>query len=155
MQKTNVLRILDSKSLKYGVTEYEVEEEALDAVTVANKINAEIDQVFKTLVARGDGNNIFVFVIPGQYELDLKKAAKASSNKKVEMIKVKELLPLTGYIRGGCSPIGMKKNYPTFIDESALLFEEIYFSAGKRGMQVKLAPLELAEITSSEFSDLI
>ena len=155
MQKTNVLRILDSKAVSYSVFEYEVDEDSLDAVTVADKINADIEQVFKTLVASGEKNNIFVFVIPGQYELDLKKAALASGNKKIEMLKVKDLLATTGYIRGGCSPIGMKKSYPTFIDESALLFDKIYFSAGKRGMQVKLSPELLAEITSAVFSDLI
>jgi Cys-tRNA(Pro)/Cys-tRNA(Cys) deacylase len=155
MQRTNVLRILDSKLIGYKVFEYEVSEDTLDAITVANKINADIEQVFKTLIARSDNSNIFVFVIPGRYELDLKKAAKASGSKKIELIKVKELLPLTGYIRGGCSPVGMKKSYPTFIDESADLFDDIYVSAGKRGMQIKLSPEKLCEITEAAFADLI
>ncbi len=155
MQKTNVLRILDSKNVEYSIFEYDVDEESLDAVTVAEKIGADPDQVFKTLIARGDGNSIFIFVIPGQYGLDLKKAAKVSGNKKIEMIKMKEILPLTGYIRGGCSPIGMKKQYPTFIDESAVVFPEIIFSAGKRGIQVKLPPFTLASISNAVFADLI
>ena len=110
--------------------------------------------MFKTLVTRGDGNAFFVFVIPVAESLDMKKAAKVSGNKKIEMIHVKEILDITGYIRGGCSPIGMKKPFPTFIDETAQLYEKIYFSAGKRGVQIILDPSELASVTGGIFADL-
>lgn len=155
MAKTNTIRILEAANIRHDKFEYEVSEDKLDAETVADKINADHEQVFKTLIARNEKNENFVFCIPGNYELDLKKAAKASGNKKVEMIKVKEILPLTGYIRGGCSPIGMKKLFPTYIDESAQLFDEIYVSAGMRGMQVKLSPIDLINLINAEFSDLI
>jgi Cys-tRNA(Pro)/Cys-tRNA(Cys) deacylase len=155
MTKTNAVRILESKKIKFKTFEYEFDENELDAISVARKISANPETVFKTLVARGDKNGINVFVIPGNFELNLKKAATASGNKKVELIKVKELLPLTGYIRGGCSPIGMKKNFPTYIDESAQLFEEIYVSAGVRGMQIYLSPEDLLNICVGEFADLI
>lgn len=155
MSKTNAVRILEAAEILHQTFEYEVNEDELDAVSVADKINAEHEQVFKTLIAKNDKNENFVFCIPGNYELDLKKAAKASGNKKIEMIKVKEILPLTGYIRGGCSPIGMKKLFPTFIDETAQLFNEIYVSAGMRGMQVKLSPTELKSLITAEFADLV
>lgn len=155
MSKTNAVRILEAAEIHHKTFEYEVNEDELDAVSVAEKINAEHEQVFKTLIARNDRNENFVFCIPGNYELDLKKAAKASGNKKIEMIKVKEILPLTGYIRGGCSPIGMKKLFPTFIDETALLFDEIYVSAGMRGMQVKLSPSDLSKLINAVFTELI
>lgn len=155
MSKTNAVRILEAAEIHHKTFEYEVNEDELDAVSVAEKINAEHEQVFKTLIARNDRNENFVFCIPGNYELDLKKAAKASGNKKIEMIKVKEILPLTGYIRGGCSPIGMKKLFQTFIDETALLFDEIYVSAGMRGMQVKLSPSDLSKLINAVFTELI
>ncbi len=126
----------------------------MDAISVAKKIGSPPEQVFKTLVARGNKNGVNVFVIPGNVELNLKKAATESGNKKMEMIKMKELLPLTGYIRGGCSPIGMKKKYPSYIDSSALNFEEIWMSAGIRGMQVKISPKDLAEIIEGKFVEL-
>lgn len=152
--KTNAVRILESKNIVHSTSEYEFNEDEIDAVSVANKIGADPESVFKTLVARNEKNEILVFVIPGSFELNLKKAATASGSKKIEMIKVKELLPLTGYIRGGCSPVGMKKLYPTFIDETAQLNEQIYVSAGVRGMQIKLSPLDLAKIINAEFADL-
>ena len=155
MTKTNVIRILELHKIEHSIFNYEVDENALDAVTVANKVNANPESVFKTLIANGDKTGINVFVIPGNFELDLKKAAKVSDNKKIEMIKVKELLPLTGYMRGGCSPIGMKKQFPTFIDETAQLFEMIYISAGVRGTQVKLSPLDLLNLVNAQFVDLI
>ncbi|MFN8672358.1 MAG: Cys-tRNA(Pro) deacylase [Candidatus Sericytochromatia bacterium] len=155
MSKTNAVRILDAKKINYSLHTYEVDEENLDAVTVANKINAEPESVFKTLVARGDKNGINVFCIPGNMELDLKKSASISGNKKVEMIKVKEITDLTGYIRGGCSPIGMKKEYPTYIDETCNLFDEIYISAGVRGTQIKISPNDLKELINAVFADLI
>jgi Cys-tRNA(Pro)/Cys-tRNA(Cys) deacylase len=153
--KTNAVRILESKNIAHETVEYESDENEIDAVSVSNKIGAEPEIVFKTLVARNEENQILVFVIPGNFELNLKKAAKASGSKSIEMIKVKELQPLTGYIRGGCSPIGMKKLFPTFIDETAQLNEKIYCSAGIRGMQLHLSPLDLANVTEAEFADLI
>lgn len=155
MAKTNAVRILEAGKIPHQTFKYDVDENELDALTVADKINADHEQVFKTLIARNDKNENFVFCIPGNCELDLKKAAKAGGNKKIEMIKVKEILPLTGYIRGGCSPIGMKKLFPTYIDETAQLFEEIYISAGVRGMQVKLSPVDLKNLINAEFADLI
>jgi Cys-tRNA(Pro)/Cys-tRNA(Cys) deacylase len=141
--KTNAIRILESKNISHSAIEYESNEEEIDAISVAHKIGAEPETVFKTLVARNEKNELLVFVIPGNFELNLKKAASASSSKKIEMIKVKELQPLTGYIRGGCSPIGMKKLFPTFIDETAQLYEKIYCSAGIRGMQLNISQNDL------------
>lgn len=153
--KTNAIRIIESGKIEHTTIEYEFNEEEIDAVSVARKINAEPETVFKTLVARNEKNEIYVFVIPGNFELNLKKAAAASSSKKIEMIKVKEIQQLTGYIRGGCSPVGMKKLYPTFIDETAQLFPEIFVSAGVRGMQMKLSPQDLSSLINAQFADLI
>lgn len=155
MSKTNAIRIAEQAGIGFDVTNYEVTEDGLDAGTVATKIGADPDEVFKTLVARNNENTILVFVIPGNYELDLKKAASVSGSKKVEMIHLKELLPLTGYIRGGCSPVGMKKSYPTFIDESAKMFDRIFVSAGVRGTQIHINPDDLAGLISGKFTDLI
>lgn len=155
MKKTNALRILDSNNIQYELFEYEFNEDEIDAVSVANKINAPHEQVFKTLVATGDKTGTVVFVIPGNEELNLKKAATASGNKRIEMIKVKDLLALTGYIRGGCSPVGMTKRYPTFIEETSVLFDKIYVSSGVRGMQMLVSPADLANITDASLSDLI
>lgn len=155
MNKTNVIRILEKLNISHSTIEYTTNEDELDAITVANKINADPEKVFKTLVARGDKSGVVVFVIPGNYELDLKKSAQISDNKKIEMIKVKEINSITGYIRGGCSPIGMKKHYPTFIDESALLFDQIFVSAGVRGMQLNISPNDLIEVTNAKVGDLI
>ena len=141
--------------MAHSTVSYEVNETDLSGVTVANKIGIDAERVFKTLVTRGDKSGINVFSIPVTQELDLKKAAVASGNKKVEMIKEKELLPLTGYVKGGCSPIGMKKKYPTYIDETAQLFDEIYVSAGVRGMQVKLKPEDLFKIVGGVWKELI
>ena len=153
--KTNAIRILESKNIFHTTIQYESSEEEIDAISVARKINAEPEMVFKTLVARNERNELLVFVIPGNFELNLKKAATASGSKKIEMIKVKELQPLTGYIRGGCSPIGMKKVFPTFIDETAQLYDKIFCSAGVRGMQINLSPLDLSAVTEAEFADLV
>jgi len=155
MSKTNAIRILESKHISHTTHSYEFSEDEIDAVSVANKIGAEKESVFKTLVTRGDKNGINVFCIPADTELSLKKAAARSGNKSIEMIKMKELLPLTGYIRGGCSPIGMKKDYPTYIDETAQLFDEIFVSAGVRGTQVKLSPFDLRNVVGAEFADLV
>ena len=140
MTKTNAMRLLDSAGIAYRTAEYAYDENDLSGVHVAAAIGMPAEQVFKTLVTRGDRGNIFVFCIPVAEELDLKKAAAVSGNKKIEMIHVKELLGLTGYIRGGCSPVGMKKNYPTYLDETAELFDEIAVSAGMRGHQIIIAP---------------
>jgi Cys-tRNA(Pro)/Cys-tRNA(Cys) deacylase len=155
MSKTNAVRILESKGITFSTATYIVDENNLDAVTVAEEIGAETESVFKTLVTRGDKNGINVFCIPANMELNLKKAAVVSGNKKIEMIKVKEITDITGYIRGGCSPIGMKKDYPTYIDETAQIFDEIYLSAGVRGMQIKVSPLALAEVIKAKFFDII
>ena len=155
MLKTNAIRILEKEKIYHELFEYNVDENSLDAITVANKIGAEHEQVFKTLVARGDEKNIFVFCIPGNMELNLKKAAKISGSKKVEMIKMKDILSLTGYIRGGCSPIGMKKSFPTFIDETAQCYNKIYLSAGVRGIQIKISPEELINLLNAKYSDLL
>ncbi|MDD4844295.1 MAG: Cys-tRNA(Pro) deacylase [Anaerotignum sp.] len=140
MVKTNVMRLLDTAGISYRISEYEYDENNLSGMDAAEKIGIPPEQVFKTLVTRGDKAGIMVFCIPVDMELDLKKAAAVSGNKKLEMTHVKELLALTGYIRGGCSPVGMKKKYPTFIDETAILFDEIAVSAGIRGEQVILSP---------------
>ncbi len=140
MTKTNAMRLLDAARISYRSSEYAYDEADLSGLHAAREIGMPPEQVFKTLVARGDKTGLGVFCIPVCCELDLKKAAEASGNKKVEMIGVKEILPLTGYLRGGCSPIGMKKQYPTFIDETAALFEEIAVSAGVRGQQILIAP---------------
>jgi Cys-tRNA(Pro)/Cys-tRNA(Cys) deacylase len=155
MSKTNAVRILDSHNIKYTLHSYDVDEEDLSGLTVALKIGADPDSVFKTLVADGDKTGPLVFCIPTTEELNLKKAVVISGNKKIELIKVKELLNLTGYLRGGCSPIGMKKKFPTFIDETAQLFDEIYVSAGIRGMQIKISPTELVPLIEAPFCDLI
>jgi Cys-tRNA(Pro)/Cys-tRNA(Cys) deacylase len=143
MIKTNVMRLLDQAKIEYKTMEYEVDEKDLSGEHVAEQIGYPVEQVFKTLVARGDKKGIQVFCIPVNTELNLKKAASVVGDKKIELIQVKELLGLTGYIRGGCSPIGMKKKYPTFIDETAILFDEITISAGVRGCQIILKPTEL------------
>ncbi|MCL5031442.1 MAG: Cys-tRNA(Pro) deacylase [Bacteroidetes bacterium] len=155
MSKTNAIRILESHNISHTTHTYEVDEEDLSGETVAKKIGAKEETVFKTLVTSGDKTGINVFCIPVTEELNLKKAAAVSGNKKIEMIKVKDLFQLTGYIRGGCSPIGMKKNFPTYIEETAQLFEKIYVSAGVRGMQVCLSPDDLKNISEAAFADLL
>lgn len=155
MTKTNAMRILESLNINYEIAEYEFNEDEIDAVSVARKINAEPEIVFKTLVARGDKTGINVFVIPGNFDLNLKKAAHASGDKKIELIKLKELQPLTGYIRGGCSPVGMKKLFTTFIDETAMLNDFIYCSAGVRGIQLKINPEDLEKAVGAILTDLI
>ena len=140
VQKTNAARLLDAAGIPYTLVPYEVDEQHLEASHVAAQLGEDLDRVFKTLVLRGDRNGLFVCVVPGSMEVDLKVAARISGNKNCEMIHVKELLPLTGYIRGGCSPIGMKKALPTFVHESALLWDSIFISAGVRGLQVCIAP---------------
>lgn len=150
MNKTNVARLLDAAGIEYELIEYSFSEDDLSVQHVAAELGENIDQVFKTLVLRGDRNGCFVCVIPGDFEVDLKLAAKLSGNKSCEMLHMKELLPTTGYIRGGCSPIGMKKAFPTFIHESALLYDHIYISAGIRGMQVKINPQALIDYIGAD-----
>jgi Cys-tRNA(Pro)/Cys-tRNA(Cys) deacylase len=155
MSKTNAVRILESLKIPHKLAEYEVDETDLSGTSVANKIHADLELVYKTLVTRNDKNEIFVFCVPVNQELNLKKAAAASGSKKIEMVKMNELLPLTGYVRGGCSPIGMKKNYPVIVEETAQLLNKIYISAGIRGMQIEISPLELLKVVNAEFTDLI
>ena len=154
MTITNAMRLLKQANIPFDTSEYAVDESDLSGVHAAEALGVDADCVFKTLVARGEKKGIFVFVIPVAEELDLKKCAAATGEKKVEMIHVKELLGLTGYIRGGCSPIGMKKKYPTFIDEIATLFDRIYVSAGMRGQQLILNPEDLRAYTDAAFADL-
>lgn len=154
MKKTNAARLLDAQSVSYELAQYEVDESDLSAVSLAKKIGQDVEQIFKTLVLRGDKTGIFVCVIPGNAEVDLKKAAKVSGNKNCAMVQQKELLPLTGYIRGGCSPIGMKKPFPTFIHETCILFDTIFVSAGQRGLQFKINPDDLIKVTGAEVCDL-
>lgn len=149
------MRLLDKAKIKYEPHEYPHGSEAVDGLTVAKLCGFDPECVFKTLVARGTSKNVYVFVIPVNSELDLKKAAKAAGEKSVEMVKVSEINALTGYIRGGCSPVGMKKRYPTFINESAKAKNTVYVSAGKIGSQVELEPLALAEICGAQFSELV
>ena len=144
-EKTNAARLLDAAGIEYELVPYSYSEEDLSAESVAAELNEPIEQVFKTLVLRGDKTKEFVCVIPGDMEVDLKVAAKISGNKNCEMLHVKDLLPTTGYIRGGCSPIGMKKPFPTFIHESALLYDYNYISEGKRGLQIKINPQALID----------
>lgn len=148
--KTNAARLLDSAGIAYELIPYSYSEDDLSAQSVAAELGEDIDMVFKTLVLRGDKNGLFVCVIPGDFEVDLKTAARLSGNKSCEMVHVKELLSLTGYIRGGCSPIGMKKQYPTFVHESALLYDYIYISAGQRGLQLKISPQDLIDFTGAQ-----
>ena len=154
MKKTNAARLLDAKSINYDLVEYEVDENDLSATTLAKKIGENIEQIFKTLVLRGDKTGVFVCVIPGNGEVDLKKAAKISGNKNCAMAHQKELLPLTGYIRGGCSPLGLKKAYPIFIHESCQFFDFIFISAGQRGLQLKIKPQDLIKVSGAVICNL-
>jgi Cys-tRNA(Pro)/Cys-tRNA(Cys) deacylase len=154
MIKTNVMRLLEQAKTPFSTREYEVDETDLSGEHVAMQVGIPAEQVFKTLVAKGDKKGILVFCIPVNQELNLKKAAAAVGDKKVEMIHVKDLLSLTGYIRGGCSPIGMKKKYPTYIDETAELFEEIAVSAGVRGCQIVISPKALIQYVDAKLYDL-
>lgn len=154
INKTNAARLLDKAGLSYELIPYEVDPENLAATHVAEQLGEEIGRVFKTLVLRGDRNGIFVCVIPGDMEVDLKAAAKISGNKSAEMIAMKELLPTTGYIRGGCSPIGMKKHFPTYFHATAFDYDFIYVSAGMRGLQIKIAPQSLIDFVSAKVGEI-
>ncbi len=149
INKTNVARLLDKAHIPYELIPYEVDENDLSVEHVAHQLGEDIRQVFKTLVLRGDKSGLLVCVVPGGMEVDLKAAAKISGNKSVAMIAMKELLPLTGYIRGGCSPIGMKKLFPTYIHETCMSYDYIYVSAGVRGLQIKVSPAHLIAYTQA------
>ncbi|AMA62088.1 MAG: Cys-tRNA(Pro) deacylase [Kurthia gibsonii] len=154
VQKTNAVRLLDQQKIPYTLKEYDVHEEHLDGVTAAQEIGEPVEKVFKTLVATTAKKQLYVFVIPVAEELDLKAAAKFVGEKKIDLLPVKELLAHTGYIRGGCSPIGMKKLYPTVIDEAATVQSEIFVSAGKRGMQICIQPQLLAQVVQAKFGTI-
>ena len=154
INKTNACRILDQKKIPYELVPYEVDESDLGAQHIADQLGEDIHQVFKTLVLKGDKTGYFVCVISGCDEVDLKKAAKVTGNKSCDLIPMKELLPLTGYIRGGCSPVGMKKSFPTFIHATCQQFEFIYVSAGVRGLQFKLAPQDLIQVAHMTVAEL-
>ncbi|MGM0901474.1 MAG: Cys-tRNA(Pro) deacylase [Bacillota bacterium] len=152
--KTNAMRLLDQKKIAYTMHTYDNKDGKIDGVSVATKINKEPKEVYKTLVAQGTSKDLYVFIIGVEAELDLKKAAKASGEKKVEMLPVKDIQKYTGYIRGGCSPLGMKKQYPTFIDSEAETLHTIVVSAGKIGYQIELAPSDLQLVIDARFVDI-
>lgn len=154
-EKTNVMRLLDAAGIPYRTMEYEVDENDLSGVHVAQQLGQDPDTCFKTLVLKGEKTGYLVCCIPVAEELDLKKAARAAGDKKVEMIPMKDLLAVTGYIRGGCSPIGMKKKFPTYIEETAVLFDEIAVSAGVRGAQIIINPEQLKEYVGASFAGLV
>lgn len=154
IQKTNAIRLLDQKKIAYEEQEFAYSEDHVDAVTVAHALGEEEDEIFKTLVTVGNKTGPVVAVIPGNQELDLKKLAKVSGNKKVEMLPLKDLEATTGYIRGGCSPVGMKKLYPTYFDSSALTHDKVHVSAGKRGLQMSVNPEELASVVRGKFESI-
>lgn len=153
MKKTNAMRILESENINFEIIEYSTKD-GIGGVDVAEKLGEDKDRVFKTLVTEAKGGEHYVFVVPVSSELDLKKAAKASNSKKIEMIPQKKLLPLTGYIHGGCSPVGMKKSFKTFVDSSAKDLDFFYVSGGKVGLQIKVNPRELISAIDGEFSDI-
>ena len=155
IDKTNAARLLDRAKVAYELIPYTVDEDNLAATHVAEELGEDIATVFKTLVLRGDRAGLFVCVIPGDKEVDLKAAARVSGNKKVDLIAMKELLPTTGYIRGGCSPIGMKKPFPTFIHSTCLEHERIYISAGVRGLQIAIAPADLIAYVGATVTELV
>lgn len=155
IKKTNAARLLDQLKIDYQLISYEVDENDLGAAHIARQLGQPIERLFKTLVLRGDRTGLFVCVIPGAEEVALKKAAKVTGNKKAEMIHVKELLPLTGYIRGGCSPIGMKKPLPTWFHQSVMDYDTVYCSAGQRGLQFCIAPADLVKAAHGSLADLI
>lgn len=154
IEKTNAARLLDRSKIKYELIPYLVDENDLAAGHVAEQLGEDIETVFKTLVLVGDKSGYIVCVVPGNHEVDLKLAAKASGNKWVEMIPMKELLGVTGYIRGGCSPIGMKKRFPTYIHQSCMEHDAIYISAGVRGLQIRIAPQDLISFVGAEVGEI-
>lgn len=154
MKKTNALRILERNNIPYDTVEYIYDQPGMSVELLAEQNNLQLEQVYKTLVAKGDKTGPIVAVIPGHSNLIYKAFAKASGNRKTAMVPLKDLTPLTGYVRGGCSPLGMKKHFPTFIDSSALTFEHIYVNAGQRGMLMKVKPQELASVADAAFVEI-
>ncbi len=154
IDKTNAARLLDRAKISYNLVPYTVDENNLAATHVAEELGEDIATVFKTLVLRGDRTGLFVCVVPGDHEVDLKAAARVSGNKKADLIAMKELLPTTGYIRGGCSPIGMKKPLPTFIHASCMEHDTIYISAGIRGLQIAISPADLVAYVGAEVAEI-
>lgn len=155
MKKTNAIRLLDQQKIEYKILEYQYDAEKLSVQKIAAENKLSVSQVFKTLVAKGDKNGVVVALVSGEKNLNFKALAKASGNKKITLIAVKDLLQLTGYIRGGCSPIGMKKNFPVFIDISAEEFDEIFVNAGARGILIKIKVEDLVEITGAKISNIV
>lgn len=155
INKTNVARLMDKAGVAYELIPYTVDESDLSATHVAAELGEPVEQVFKTIVLHGDKSGYFVCVVPGDREIDLKLAAKVSGNKKCDLLPMKELLPVTGYIRGGCSPIGMKKHFPTYIHKTASDFPYIYVSAGVRGLQIRLSPGDLLREARAEYAVLV
>lgn len=155
LAKTNAARLLEHAGVPFELIPYTVDPEHLEAQHIADELGEDINRVFKTLVLNGTGAGYFVCVVPGNHEVDLKKAAKVAGAKKADLIPMKELLPLTGYIRGGCSPVGMKKPFPTYFHESALDYDKIFVSAGVRGLQLEIKPQELIKFVGAETADLI
>lgn len=153
--KTNVARFLQKKGVKFDLIPYEVDENDLGAEHVAESLSENVEQVFKTIVLHGDKSGYIVGVLPGNHEIDLKKLAKVSGNKKCEPLPVKDLLPTTGYIRGGCSPIGMKKKFQTYIHTTVNSFPYVFVSAGVRGVQLKISPVDLIEQTEAVVADIV
>jgi Cys-tRNA(Pro)/Cys-tRNA(Cys) deacylase len=153
--KTNAVRLLDKEQVPYELMEYEIHDGLVDGVSVAEKTGQNAESVYKTLVTIAGPQELFVFIVPVAQELDLKKAAKAAGVKKIDMLPLKDLTATTGYVRGGCSAIGMKKKYPTVIDASAEQLERIIVSAGKPGLQMKLSPIDLARVADASFIDVI
>jgi len=152
--KTNAARLLDKNKISYELIPYEVDESDLSAIHVAEQLNESPEQLFKTLILKGDKSGYFVCIIPGSSEVNLKSAAKVSGNKNCQMIPMKDLLPITGYIRGACSPIGMKKKFPTYIHNTCLDFDFIYISAGVRGLQIKISPTDLINTIEAKVSEI-
>ena len=155
MEKTNVVRLLEAAGIPFETREYAVDESDLSAAHAADSLGLDADSVFKTIVLTGERFGPLVCVVPGSCEVDLKKAAKAAGDKAVAPLPLRDLEPLTGYLRGGCSPLGMRKAFPTFIDETALLFDRISVSAGRRGMQIMVDPRDLARLASASFKSVI
>ena len=153
--KTNAARLLDKAGIGYELVTYTVDETDLSAAHLAREMGQDVDRIFKTLVLHGDKSGYFVCLVPGGQELDLKKAATVSGNKRCAMIPMKDLQAITGYLRGGCSPIGMKKHFPTFIHTSVATYETVYVSSGRRGLQLLLAPVDLVKACAGTVADLI
>lgn len=153
-QKTNVMRILDKNKINYEVITYDISDDKIDGVSVVEKTGQDLNEVYKTLVTIGDSRELYVFVIPVADELNLKKAAKASGEKKIQMISVKEITKYTGYVRGGCSPVGMKKKYKTYIQDDSKTLKSICVSGGKKGFQIKLSPEDLISVVEGKYEDL-